>query len=499
MRKYFLFFTLPMILLFSGCTKKAIDQTDRLVVLPVKNDPTTTIKVMFNAGSAEDPKGKEGLAYLTAKMIFEGSTKYRSYENMLENLSSMAADYSVLVSTESTVFTGRVHRDNLSDFYDIFGDAILNPGFSQDDFNRIQENAISYLESEKKNSSDEELARSVLQDKVYGGTPYGHQVEGSLSGLRNISLKDVVAFYRKYYTRDNFRFGVGGGYMDDFVDRAFTQLNRLPEGERNLPLRPSPKQINGLDISIIEKSAPGCAISIGFPISAERGTKEYYALSIANAYIGGLQNLNSKLCFELRQARGLSCGAYSSIEQFPNPSPYGAFSVNCPRKSQLFEIWISPVSEDNAAFALKTALCELERLVDKGISKADFENTKDYLRKRIDQYAPDTETRLGYTMDDKFYRIKGGHLRLFKKMLNKISLKDVNRAIRNCLQYNDLKVVMVSADAAKLRSVLLSQSPTYPVYLDLPCQRVLREDYYYANYRLNASYVRIIDNEELFK
>lgn len=47
---------------------------DRIVLLKTE-EPVIHFKIWFNVGSKDDPKGKEGLAYLTAAMLNEGGTK----------------------------------------------------------------------------------------------------------------------------------------------------------------------------------------------------------------------------------------------------------------------------------------------------------------------------------------------------------------------------------------------------------------------------------------
>ena len=44
------------------------------VLLPVAADPTISFRLWFKVGSQDDPRGKEGLAELTASMLTEGST-----------------------------------------------------------------------------------------------------------------------------------------------------------------------------------------------------------------------------------------------------------------------------------------------------------------------------------------------------------------------------------------------------------------------------------------
>ena len=56
---------------------------------------------------------------------------------------------------------------------------------------------------------------------------------------------------------------------------------------------------------------------MGFPIDVLRGAQEWYALAIANSWLGEHRNSSSHLYQVIREARGLNYGDYSYIEHFP--------------------------------------------------------------------------------------------------------------------------------------------------------------------------------------
>jgi len=182
---------------------------DNSVLVPVKNDPTVNFRIWFKVGSQNDPEGKEGLAAITASMLTDASTLKNSYEQVLDKLYPLAAAYEATVSAEMTVIYGRVHRDNLADYYPLFLDAMTAPAFSQPDLDRIKSQTLNYLENTLRYSSDEELGKAVLYNAAFAGTPYGHITSGLVSSVRNITLDDVRSFYRIYYTKDNLVIGLG--------------------------------------------------------------------------------------------------------------------------------------------------------------------------------------------------------------------------------------------------------------------------------------------------
>jgi len=147
-------------------TGTAIAQTPggiEVVELPSANSPLVAIRLQFHVGSIHDPAGKEGLASLTAAMIGNGGTQKRSYKDLVEALYPMAASINGNTDREVTLIAGIIHRDKLADFTALLEEAVLQPGFSQADFDRNKEQLVTGLTNGLR-SNDEALGLELLQD-----------------------------------------------------------------------------------------------------------------------------------------------------------------------------------------------------------------------------------------------------------------------------------------------------------------------------------------------
>lgn len=486
------------LLFMSHCPRPAVDSS-RLILLPIASDPTISFRIHFQTGSVDDPEGKEGLAYLTAQMLTEAATTEDSYEAIIAKLFPLAAGYEATVSPEMTVISGRVHKDNLEEYYPLFVNAICHPAFKEEDFNRIKSNILNYLENELRYADDEELGKAVLYNEIFRGTSYGHLVEGTISGIRAITLDDVKQFYQEKFNRANYIIGLAGSYDDDLVQRLSNDLNRLPKGKPNTIARVTPYEIDGLNITIVEKNTNATALSIGFPIDITRGSKDWYALALANSWFGEHRNSSSHLYKVIREARGLNYGDYSYIEHFPRGGRLQFPPVNVGRRKQIFEIWIRPVPNETRHFVLRAALRELQLLVDQGLTPEQFELTRNFLRKYILHYAPTTTMRLGYAIDDKFYNVPGSHLELFRTHLDSLTLDDVNQALKKHLQYRNLQIVFVTNDAQGLKQALINNTPSPITYPTPKPKEVLLEDKYIINFPLDIKpeKVKIVQVDDL--
>ena len=75
----------------------------------VAADPIVNLRVAFLVGSSADPPGLEGLTALTARLMAEATADLDAAA-LDDALFPMAAELSVQVDKDSTVFVGRVQR-----------------------------------------------------------------------------------------------------------------------------------------------------------------------------------------------------------------------------------------------------------------------------------------------------------------------------------------------------------------------------------------------------
>jgi len=470
------------------------------VLLPVANDPTVCFRLWFKVGAQDDPAGKEGLAALTATMLTEAATRKNSYEQILDRLFPLASGYDAEVSVEMTVISGRTHKDNLAEFYPLFMDAMLAPAFKQEDLDRIKSQTLNLLENTLRFSSDEELGKAVLYNDIFAGTPYGHITPGTIDGVKSITLDDLRKFYATHFTRDNVVIGLGGGYDAALLGRLQADLASLPAGAPAPVPAPTPKPITGMQATLVEKKGASTAISIGFPLDLQRGSKDWYALAIANSWLGEHRNSSGRLYGVIREARGLNYGDYSYLEHFPNGGARFVPPQNVARRQQIFEIWIRPVPNETRHFALRAALREFKQLVERGLTAADFDLKRNYLKKFVLQYAATTDERLGYALDDVFYGLKESHLARFRRMMDELTLEDVNAAIRKYWQFGNMRIAIVTQDAAPFAEALSTDAPSPITYSSPKPDAILEEDKAISTFplKMKRENIRIVPVTELF-
>ena len=463
--------------------------------------PLVDFRFLFLAGSADDPDGKEGLAELTARMVADAGSKSMPYSDLQQALFPLAAGFGTQVDKEMTVFGGRTHRDNLNRYYDIISGQLLDPGFRPEDFTRVKSDLVNEIRVGLRSNNDEELGKEVLYEMVYTGHPYGHLNLGHVAAVEALTLDDVRQFYRDHYTQRNLTLGLAGDVSPAFLARVEADLTRLPEGEitRQPPVT-EPAMPDGIEVTLVEKDTRGTAISMGFPIDVTRSHPDFVALWLVRSYFGEHRSSNSHLYQRIREARGMNYGDYAYIEYFPRGMYQFHPDANLGRFSQIFQIWIRPVPPEQAHFAIRAALYELQKLVRDGMTEEDFEATRNYLLKFANVLTQSQGRQLGYALDAQFYGTPA-FTEFIRSGLEALTLDDVNRAIRTHLQADDMALVAITPNAEELASRLAKDTPSPITYNAPKPDEIMVEDEVIQQLPLGIDMtdIRIVPVEEVFE
>jgi zinc protease len=434
-----------------------------------------SVNLLFATGAAADPAGKKGLAQLTAAMISDGGSQARTYRELTEARYPMAAGFGAQVDKEMLRFGGVVHRDNLQKWGELALEQLLTPGFRDDDFQRVKLQLINGIRTNLRGNNDEELAKEVLYQEIYGPAhPYGTLNMGDVSDLEKLTLDDVRAFHAQQLTQAKLTLGVAGGYGDAWLADFKRALTKLPAGAKQPLALPKPPAIKGREAVIVQKETPSVALSFGFPLEVKRGDQDWAALWLVRSWLGEHRQ-GGHLYNRIRETRGMNYGDYAYTEYFPRGMFQFFPDANLGRQQQIFQVWVRPLRDNNdAVFATRVALHELDKLVREGMTAETFAKQREYLDKFVSQMAKTQFQQLGYALDSKYYGTPA-FTDYVRGELKKLTLADVNAAIRKHLQVENVKFVYVSKNAADLAQRLTTDAVS-PIKYPAPKPELADED-----------------------
>ena len=431
-----------------------------LFELPPNQNAIVNVQFRFLSGAVDDPRGKAGLTYLTARVMSEGGTQALSAKQLLEALFPLAAELEVRVDKEMTTFRARVHRDNLAKFLPVITDVVLHPRWDPQEFRRIRDAAVNDIEKRLRQGDDENLGKESLQELMFRQHPYGRLTIGHASDLKSMTLRDLQQHAARVFTGDRLTVGVSGGYPPDLGKDLAQVLSSLP-AKSSAPAAIPEARPHDPRFLLVEKNSDSTAISIGMPWTLSHKDPDWPAMSIARSAFGEHRQFNGRLMQRLREARGLNYGDYAYIEHFEQEG-YDAVTAQTgrARHQQEFTIWLRPVRDENRLFAVRAALYELDRsLGEEPFTPEEVEQTKGFLDGYILLFDQTDARKLGYALDDQFHSMPG-FLSAWRSALRQVTAAEVNTAWRKWVDPARLEIVLAGKDMASVKKTVLAGEPT---------------------------------------
>ena len=280
--------------------------------------PVVTMVLQVDGGSMADPRGREGLAALTADMVDEGVGDLTTIE-LSDALARIGADYSADVGPDATHFS----LTTLSRFADrgasLLADILMRPSLRQSDFDRVRQLRLDRLRQLK--DSPSAVADRAFLRLLYGDHPYGHLAIGTVGSLGALALDEVAAFHAATFQPLRATVVLAGPLPHDallrIASQAFSGWTGVQSSASELDTVPvrSPACL----AVVPREGAAQSELRIGH-LSAVRGTPDYAALLVMNAVLGG--QFVSRINLKLREEKGYTYGARTGFDWRRGLSPF---------------------------------------------------------------------------------------------------------------------------------------------------------------------------------
>ncbi|GAM55197.1 protease, insulinase [Vibrio ishigakensis] len=271
--------------------------------------PTVVMQIKMPAGNRYVPRGKEGLAALTASMVSEGGTRLSSEELQAE-LDKLGSSASLDAGQYRSTVTISSLSKNFVPTLKLVEEALSSPKFDPQDFERVKRQMLEGVIYEHQTPSW--LASQATRQVLYGNTVYGRSSSGTIESVKGLTLDDVKNFYKQYYTPKGTQVVIVGDLeqakVRDSLDSLASWQGDMPPILRKQRL---PQQEERSIYLVDKPGAPQSTVRLvrrGLPFDA---TGEMYLTQLANFNLGG--NFNSRINQNLREDKGYTYGASTYI------------------------------------------------------------------------------------------------------------------------------------------------------------------------------------------
>lgn len=331
-----------------------------LRVAELRRLPVVSVNLFMRAAESSLSEANAGLAVATADTI-EGGTGRRSGSALAEALESIGARMSTSAGWEGTSLSLSCLADRLPEALGIVAEAVLEPGFPDDEVERVREQQLAAIRQRLMDPSS--LATDAAQERYFAAeVPYARRVKGTTGSVSGIGSAEMLG-----WADANYRPGRGGLVVAGDVDPGEVEamvLDRFggwtgdPATRADFRVEPRTRERR---VHIVHR--PGSVqteIRVGH-VGTTRTDPDYYALSIANMVLGGM--FTSRLNLNLREKHGYTYGVRSRFTLRTSPGPFQVSTA---------------VGNDVTAASVREIMHELTRMADGGPTVKEVTAARDY-------------------------------------------------------------------------------------------------------------------------
>jgi len=323
--------------------------------------PMVTVGIAFDAGSRRDPKGKEGLAELTANSLTQG-TKDLTATEFNQKVDFMGSEISVGAGRDSAEADFTSLKKYEDQTLSLLAQVLTNPGLRPADIERKRAEMVAAITAQEESPSY--VAEVTFGKTLFGpDNPYGHPSEGFKDTTAKLTPEDVTKFYHDFYKMGGAVIAVAGDVTaDEIKAKLETQFASLQGTVPAQPAPPAPTVAPGLHPVLINQNVAQATAVLGFG-GVERSNPDYYRLQVMNHILGG-GGLTSRLMQEVRSKKGLAYGVGSGFDAGKFPGSFRA---------------ILQTKNKSANEAIAEVLRQIRLMQEQPVTNEELSSTKKYL------------------------------------------------------------------------------------------------------------------------
>ncbi len=424
---------------------------------------TAIFYLVINSGSTDEKDGEQGLAHFLEHMAFNGSRDFSKNEliKQLESLGvKFGADLNAQTSYDQTsyVLTINVNEKNLQDTFKVFSNWIDGVKIDPKELNK--ERGVIMEEERQRNTPGYRLYLAQTKD-IFEGSIYLKRVPiGDMNVIKRVDAKHMQEFYERLYQPRFMSFVAVGDFdkneIKSLIEKSFSQAkntNSYIHPEKNISFK------SGLNIFNYDSNETGIElVRLSYfdkfsPVVNEADAKR----NLEDALIASLINM----LYEQKNANNSSNLSTDFIAQ----------TLQAKQKIYSFETNVLG-SDFNAS--LKDMLGVIKGIKEFGFNKDDFKDVKKAFVANVDVKFKRSKTKKSSTYAGQILNMieNGGFVlsdeyekELSLKLLNEITLADVNARFRQILAISDERVRIFSKDGFKFSKdeflKLFAKAPAY--------------------------------------
>jgi len=215
-----------------GITEYVLDNGCRVLLYPDPSKPTVTVNMTVMVGSRHEGYGETGMAHLLEHLVFKGTPTHPAIPKVLQE---RGAQFNGTTWVDRTNYfeTLPASDENLEFALKLESDRLVNSYIKQEDL--LSEMTVVRNEFERGENSPSNLLSQRVVSAAYDWHNYGKSTIGNRTDIERVPIKNLQAFYKKFYQPDNCLVVIAGKF-DEAKAMALVEqtFGKIPAPSRKL-------------------------------------------------------------------------------------------------------------------------------------------------------------------------------------------------------------------------------------------------------------------------
>ncbi|MET0752525.1 MAG: pitrilysin family protein, partial [Pyrinomonadaceae bacterium] len=395
----------------------------KVVIFEDKRLPIVSFRLAFRVGEANDAPDDTGLTSATVSMLTEGTVN-RSSKQLAEETERLGAHLSASSNSDNIVVSASTLTFYGSDILNLLAEVVLKPTFPESELNLYKQNTLENLKFQR--SQPNFLADEQISRILYGEHPY-HIAAPSPENIENITREKLIDLHAKRFVPNVATLIVVGDVgRDEILKEIEDKFGGWQQGNTDEIEFSTPPERAQTTLTIVDR--PGSAQSniVISNLAINRNSDDYFAFMVMNQVLGA--GASSRLFMNLREEKGYTYGAYSSLD--------------ARRLAGSFEA-TSEVRSAVTGDSLKEFFYELNRIRDEKVLEQELTDAKNFLTGVFPIRAETQEGLTNLIVSQKLYNLPDDYLQTYRDKINEITLEDIERVAKKYITPEKIAVVIV--------------------------------------------------------
>jgi zinc protease len=400
-----------------------------VVVVEDSRLPLVSYRLAMRTGDAHDPPELPGLMDMLTGLLTEG-TQSRTSREIADEVARLGAtlqagansDYTTVAASSLAMFSENI--------LELLADVALQPAFPPNELELTKQNTKENLKQQRAQPSF--LAGELTARLMFGEHPY-HVTAPTPESVDATTRERLVEFHQSTFIANNAVLLVVGDVQQEstlqLVESLFGKWQRGKVLGDNFP---QPPQRTSRSAYVVDRPGSAQANIVISNAGITRTNPDYFPLLVMHTVLGA--NASSRLFMNLREEKGYTYGAYSSLDARRTAGTFRA---------------TAEVRTAVTGASLKEFFYELNRIRNEPVSEKEIADAKSYLTGVFPIRLETQEGLVDQLVQIKMFGLPDNYLEIYRNQIQAVTIAQVQEVAMKYVRPDEAALVIVG-DAAQI-------------------------------------------------